>query len=90
MSRWKLLKSETYGELRGVYAVWLREVKRYIRDRARLVSAVTGPIMWLLLFGVGVGGFLSQSGVNYVNFLFPGIVSQSLLFTSIYLGISII
>jgi len=90
MSGWKLLKGEMYGELRGIYAVWLREVKRYIRDRARLVSAVTGPIMWLLLFGVGVGGFLSQSGVNYVSFLFPGIVAQSLLFTSIFLGISII
>jgi ABC-2 type transport system permease protein len=82
---------ETRAELRGMYAVWLREVKRYLRDRSRIATAITSPLVWLVLFGVGFAGFFRQAGgVNYVNYLFPGIVSQSLLFTSVFLGISVI
>ncbi|WXG42113.1 MAG: ABC transporter permease [Candidatus Freyarchaeum deiterrae] len=82
---------ETRAELRGMYAVFLREIKRYFRDRSRIVTAITSPLVWLILFGVGFAGFFRQSGgINYVNFIFPGIVCQSLLFTSVFLGISVI
>ncbi|MEM2959829.1 MAG: ABC transporter permease [Candidatus Jordarchaeaceae archaeon] len=85
------VSGEMHAELRGVYAVWLREVKRYLRDKMRLITAVTAPIVWLLLFGVGFSSFFRQSGgINYINFLFPGIIAQSLLFTSVFLGISVI
>ncbi|MFB0562281.1 MAG: ABC transporter permease [Candidatus Lokiarchaeia archaeon] len=83
-------KTEMRAELRGVYAVWLREIKRYIRDRARLITAIFTPLIWLLLFGVGFGGLFQQSGFNFIFFVFPGIVGQSILFTSMFLGISVI
>lgn len=83
--------SETRAELRGIYAVWLREVKRYVRDRMRIITAVTAPIVWLLLFGVGFSSFFRQfGGINYLNYIYPGIIAQSLLFTSVFLGISVI
>lgn len=83
--------SEARAELRGMYAVWLREVKRYIRDKMRIITAITAPIVWLLLFGVGFSSFFRQSGgFNYLNYMFPGIIAQSLLFTSVFLGISVI
>jgi ABC-2 type transport system permease protein len=84
-------KRKTRAELRGMYAIWLREVKRYLRDRSRLISAFASPVVWLLLFGLGFATFFRGAGVlNYVNFLFAGIVAQTLLFTSVFLGISVI
>ncbi|WXG39357.1 MAG: ABC transporter permease [Candidatus Freyarchaeum deiterrae] len=78
----------TRVELRGTYAVWLREVKRYIRDRARIIITIISPLIWLVLFGLGFAGFLSSSGsVNYLDFLFPGIVAMTMIFGSIFFGV---
>jgi ABC-2 type transport system permease protein len=79
------------AEVRGMYAIWLREVKRYLRDRSRLISAFASPVVWLVLFGIGFTSFFTQAGgLNYESFLFAGIVAQTLLFTSVFLGISVI
>ncbi|MGQ9722169.1 MAG: ABC transporter permease [Candidatus Jordarchaeum sp.] len=83
-------KTEIRAELRGIYAVWLREIKRYLRDRTRILSAIFTPLIWLLLFGVGFSGLFQQAGFNFIFFVFPGIVGQSILFTSMFLGISVI
>jgi ABC-2 type transport system permease protein len=83
-------------ELRGFYTLWLREVKRYIRDRTRIVSAFVQPFLWLVVFGVGIGASLRggeaqlPAGMTYPQFIFPGIVGQTLLFTSMFMGISVI
>jgi ABC-2 type transport system permease protein len=80
-------------ELRGLYTLWLREVKRYVRDRTRIVSSFMQPLLWLLIFGVGIGASLRAvpvPGVSYQQMIFPGIVGQTLLFTSMFMGISII
>ncbi len=79
-------------ELRGLYTLWLREVKRYLRDRVRIVSSFVQPLLWLVVFGVGVGASLRGGlpGLNYQQLIFPGIVGQTLLFTSMFMGISVI
>jgi ABC-2 type transport system permease protein len=80
-------------ELRGLYTLWLREVKRYVRDRTRIVSSFMQPLLWLLIFGVGIGASLRAvpvPGLSYQQMIFPGIVGQTLLFTSMFMGISII
>lgn len=81
-------------ELRGFYTLWLREVKRYLRDRTRLVSSFVQPLLWLVVFGVGIGaslhGAVSIPGLTYQQLIFPGIVGQTLLFTSMFMGISVI
>jgi ABC-2 type transport system permease protein len=79
-------------ELRGLYTLWLREVKRYTRDRIRIVSSFVSPLLWLVVFGVGVGASLRGGlpGLNYQQLIFPGIIGQALLFTSMFMGISVI
>jgi ABC-2 type transport system permease protein len=81
-------------ELRGLYTLWLREVKRYLRDRTRIVSSFVQPFLWLVVFGSGIGaalrGGLQLPGLNFQQLIFPGIVAQTLLFTSMFMGISVI
>lgn len=78
--------------LSATYAIWLREVKREIRERGRILGNLFTPIMWLGIFGVGLGSSMRFSGVgtDYLTFLGPGIVAQTILFSSIFAGVSVI
>jgi ABC-2 type transport system permease protein len=73
-----------------LYTLWLREVKRFLRDRTRVISSFVQPILWLVIFGAGFGMHFAIPGVNYQQYLFPGILGQTLLFTSMFMGISVI
>jgi len=80
-------------EIRGIYTLWLREVKRYIRDRARILSSFFQPLLWLVIFGGGLrfsAGTLELGNLTYPQYIFPGIIGQTLLFTSMFMGISVI
>ena len=77
-------------EIRGLYTLWLREVKRYLRDRVRIVSGLVAPLLWLIIFGTGIRLVGETGSQNYQQYLFPGIVGQTLLFTSMFTGISIL
>lgn len=77
-------------ELRGIYTLWLREVKRFIRDRARVVISFVQPLLWLVIFAAGFGAQIAIPGINYQQYLFPGIIGQTLLFTAMFMGISVI
>lgn len=80
------------AELEGIYTIWLRETKRYIRYRSRIVTSVVTPLLWLIIFGTGLGAAIRFGGVagGYQQFIFPGIVGQTVLFTSIFSGVSVI
>ena len=82
------------SELRGIYTLWLRETRRFVRDRSRLIGSLVTPILWLVIFGTGLGSsmgsFVARSGYTYQQFLLPGIIGQALLFTAMFLGISVI
>jgi ABC-2 type transport system permease protein len=56
----------------------------------RIISALVTPLLWLLIFGTGIRFSVSISGLNYQQYLFPGIIGQTLLFTSMFIGISVI
>lgn len=77
-------------EIRGLYTLWLREVKRYLRDKLRIVSGIVSPILWLFIFGAGIRFAGVIGNLNYQQYLLPGIVGQTLLFTSMFIGISVI
>ncbi|MCJ7559481.1 ABC transporter permease [Candidatus Bathyarchaeota archaeon] len=77
-------------ELRGFYTLWLREVKRYLRNRTRIVSSFVQPLLWLVIFGSGVRFSGEIGGLSYQQYIFPGIIGQTLLFTSMFMGISVI
>lgn len=77
-------------ELRGLYTLWLREVKRYLRNRTRIVSSFFQPLLWLFIFGSGVRFAGTIGDLSYQEYIFPGIIGQTLLFTSMFMGISVI
>jgi ABC-2 type transport system permease protein len=77
-------------ELRALYTLWLREIKRFIRDRARVVISFVQPLLWLVVFAAGFGARLVIPGIDYQKYLFPGIIGQTLLFTAMFMGISVI
>lgn len=80
------------GELEGIYTIWLRETKRYVRYKSRIVTSVVTPLLWLIIFGTGLGTAIRFGGLaeGYQQFIFPGIVGQTILFTSIFSGVSVI
>lgn len=77
-------------ELRGFYTLWFREVKRYLRDRIRIISSFFQPLLWLVIFGSGFRFSGQIGGLSYQEYIFPGIIGQALLFTSMFMGISVI
>ena len=76
-------------EVEAIYWVWWRELRRYTRDKSRVLSSFVQPILFLIVLGSGFG-FVRVSNLNYQTFLFPGIVAISLVGISISSGISVI
>ena len=75
----------------AIYVLCLREVKKYFRSRSRIIGSLGQPLLFLLAFGFGFGAIYSKAGQgNYINFLAPGIILMSVLFTGIFSGISLI
>ncbi|MCK9150530.1 ABC transporter permease [Methanobacterium alcaliphilum] len=80
------------AELEGIYTIWLRETKRFFRYKSRIVTSVVTPLLWLIIFGTGLGAairFGAMAG-GYKAFIYPGIIGQTILFTSIFSGLSVI
>jgi ABC-2 type transport system permease protein len=77
-------------ELMGIFAVWWREFKVFQREKSRIVSSIVQPLMWLFLFGSGIGASVSISDVNYRDYIYPGILTMSVLFGSIFFGLYIV
>jgi ABC-2 type transport system permease protein len=83
--------NQLINELEGMYAVWLREAKIYIREKERLVSSVISPLLWIFVFGAGVGSTVKEiGGFPYQVFIYPGIAVMAVLFTSLFYGVYII
>jgi ABC-2 type transport system permease protein len=77
----------------GIYITWLRDVKRFFRDRIRLIGAFTQPLLYLFILGTGLESAFQSFGsgdTKYVTFMFPGILCMTVLFTSMFSAISII
>ncbi|MEM4188550.1 MAG: ABC transporter permease, partial [Candidatus Hadarchaeum sp.] len=78
------------SEIEGIYAVWLREFKVYIREKERVISSLISPILWLIAFGTGLGSVVTIEGVNYRTYIYPGILIMSVLFSSLFYGVYVI
>jgi ABC-2 type transport system permease protein len=83
------------ASLRAVYIIWYRDILRYWRDRWRLVASLAQPLLFLVVFGSGLssalgGGFGRGSGLSYIQFVYPGIIGMSILFSAIFGAMSIV
>ncbi len=74
-----------------IYILWLRQLKRYVRSKSRIVGSLGQPLLFLLALGYGLGPIFEQAGQgSYIQFMAPGIIAMSVLFTAIFGGIEII
>jgi len=76
-----------------IYTLWLRSMKRYLRSKSRIVGSLGMPVFFLLALGFGLNEVVQipgSTGENYLQFLVPGIIAMSVLFTSVFSGIMII
>ena len=74
-----------------VYILWLRQIKKYFRSRSRIVGALGQPLLFLVAFGFGFGSIFQRAGGgDYIQFLAPGIIMMSVLFTAVFSGIDLI
>ncbi|HKD22381.1 MAG TPA: ABC transporter permease [Rhizomicrobium sp.] len=77
--------------MNGVYVMWLREVKRFLRSRARMIGALGQPLLFLVALGYGLGPVFAKAGQgNYLEFIAPGIIGMAIIFTSIFNGMQMI
>lgn len=78
-------------EFNVIYVISARELKKFWRERSRLVSAAARPLIWLFFVGAGMSRLVAPTGgVTYTQFMFPGILGLTILFSSIFSSISII
>ncbi len=78
------------SDLRKIYGLWHREVLRYWREKSRILSSLILPLLWLVVFGSGLRGIPVAGGLTYQTYIFPGILGMTLLFTSVFSGVSVI
>jgi ABC-2 type transport system permease protein len=74
-----------------IYILWLRELKRYVRSRAQIAASLGQALLYLLALGFGLGPIFQKSGHgSYLQFIAPGVIAMTVLFTSIFSGIALL
>ena len=76
--------------MKKIYYLWLRQIKKYWRSKPRLIGTLAQPVVFLLMFGYGFGNTFAAAGGNYLDFLAPGIIGMSIIFTAIFTGMEVI
>jgi ABC-2 type transport system permease protein len=86
------------GTLRAIYIVWYRDVLRWWRDRTRIAVSLAQPLLFLIVFGAGLGSSLGGSfgpggasgSLSYAQFVFPGVIGMAVLFAAVFGAMSIV
>ncbi|MHB8156515.1 MAG: ABC transporter permease [Desulfocucumaceae bacterium] len=80
--------------LKAIYTIWLRDVIRFYREKARIVGMLGQPLLYLLIMGTGLSSSFRMAsapeGFSYLEFMYPGIIGMTILFTSVFSAISIV
>jgi ABC-2 type transport system permease protein len=80
-------------QLGGLYAIWLREIKRAIRDRGQLIGGISRPLLWVVIMGIGLNPYFRGEiygevrfvvPYTYLQFIFPAVIL--LMYTSVLWG----
>ena len=77
--------------MHAIYILWLRELKKYTRSRAQIVASLGQPLLYLLVLGFGLGPVFAKAGNgSYLQFVAPGVIGMTVLFTSVFSGIALL
>ena len=77
--------------MRILYILWLRQVKRFLRSGLRVMLGIVQPLVYMLALGYGLNSIFVNSGNgSYLQFIVPGIIVQTIMFTSMFWGANII
>ncbi|HEY6447925.1 MAG TPA: ABC transporter permease [Acidobacteriaceae bacterium] len=75
----------------AIYIMWLRELKRYFRSKAQIIVSLGQPTLYLLALGFGFGPVFAKAGAgNYIQFMAPGVIGMTVLFSSIFSGMAML
>jgi ABC-2 type transport system permease protein len=78
-------------QFRPIYVICLREFKKFFRERSRLLGTLARPVLWLFVVGNGMSALIRpQVGFSYLQFIFPGMIGMTILFSAIFSSISIV
>jgi ABC-2 type transport system permease protein len=81
-----------------LYAIWARELKRSVRESGQLVGAFSRPLLWVVIFGVGLTPYF-RTGLRettfvvpftYMQYIYPAVVVLNILYPSIQSAVSLI
>ena len=87
------------GAIGGVYAIWLREIKRALRDRGQLIGGLSRPLLWVLILGIGLNPYFRTEifgevrfviPYTYLQFIFPAVILLNIMFTAVQSAVSVI
>jgi len=77
--------------MNAIYILWLRSLKHFVRSKAQIVSSIGQPLLYLLALGFGLGPVFQRAGQgNYIQFIAPGVITMTVLFSSMFSGIGLI
>jgi ABC-2 type transport system permease protein len=76
--------------LDAIYILWLREIKRFIRSKSRIIGSLAFPTLILIIIGTGLNSVFTIGKLSYIEFIAPGMIGMVLLFSSISFGIMVI
>jgi len=74
------------------YVMAEMEVRKLLHDPTELITRAVQPILWLGIFGEAMSRAraIPTPGFTYLQFITPGILTQSVTFVAIFYGLSII
>lgn len=80
-------------DLQAIYVMWIRQMKKFVRSKSRIVVTIAQPLFFLFILGSGFSS-IKMPGLNedieFIHFFAPGIVAMSILFSSMFAGISVL
>src|SRR5579885_2625562 len=79
--------SHSWIDLESIYGIWLRDLKKFWRERSRLWGGIARPILWLIILGSSLRGAISTNtlngAANYQQYIFPGVIGLTLVFSAL-------
>jgi len=79
------------SDLRAVRIVWYRDVIRFWRDKPRIIASLLQPVLYMFVFGTGMGRSMTLPGdLDLRQFFYPGVMAMATLFTCFFSAGSIV